>query len=165
MDTRFTAFLQTLSLPIRVAGVALTALLLAPPAAQAQGVGVQAGVSADPDQFVMGVHYESGFIADRVSFRPGVDIGLGNDITTLALNFDLLYTFATPRSAWSPFVGGGPAINVYNVDRGRGNDDSDVEPGLNFLAGVKHDEGFFAEVRFGAINSPDFKFVAGWRFR
>jgi hypothetical protein len=148
-----------------MAASTLGAFLFFAPAASAQGVGVQAGVSADPDQFVMGVHYESGFIADRVSFRPGLDIGLGDDITTLAVNFDLLYTFRTARSAWSPFVGGGPAINVYNVDRGRNDDDSEVEPGLNFLAGVKHDEGFFAEVRFGAINSPDFKFVAGWRFR
>ena len=75
--------------------------------AHAQGPGVRAGVSVDPDQFYFGGHIETSPLVDRLRFRPSVDIGLGDDITLVAGNFDFTYTFRA-RSGWNLYVGGGP---------------------------------------------------------
>lgn len=145
-----------------VLGVVLTA----PVPARAQGgVGVRAGVSADPEQFYFGLHYESGPLFDRLRFRPNVEAGLGNDLTLVALNAEFAYWLPVKSAHWGVYVGGGPAANFYIFDEGgpgRREDDTDVEPGLNFLAGLQHRKGFFAEMKVGVIDSPQFKFAVGY---
>ncbi len=131
--------------------------------AEAQGPGVRGGVSIDPDQFYFGAHYETGALVDRVYFRPNLEAGLGDDLTTIALNFDFLYKFPA-RNDWRIYAGAGPAINFYRFDRA-GDDDTESEPGLNFLFGVEHDSGLLFEFKIGAIDSPELKFGVGWTFR
>jgi hypothetical protein len=138
------------------------------PSSAQGGVGVRAGVSADPDQFFVGLHYETAPLFDRLRFRPNAEIGFGNDLTLVALNAEFAYWLPVKAKQWGVYVGGGPAMNIYIADTGspgRGQDNTDVEPGLNFMFGVQHRGGFFAELKVGAIDSPDFKFAVGYAWR
>jgi hypothetical protein len=138
-----------------------------PASAQQEGVGLRAGVSADPDQFVLGLHYDTGAIVDRLSFRPNAEVGFGDNVTLVAFNFDVAYWIPLKGKPWQLYVGGGPAMNIYVFDDdgpGRGDDDTDVEPGFNLLFGAAHADGLFFEVKVGAIDSPDFKAIVGYSF-
>jgi len=130
----------------------------APAAAQA---GVRGGVSVDPDQFYFGGHYETGALVDRLHFKPNLEVGFGDDLTLVAVNFEFVYKFPSRRD-WTLYAGGGPAMNFYSFDDDR---DGDTEPGLNFLIGAEARNGLFFEVKIGAIDSPDLKFGVGWTFR
>ena len=136
-------------------------LVVVPSPAAAQGPGVRGGVSVDPDQFYVGAHYETGPLVDRLHFKPNLEVGFGDDLTLVALNFEFVYKFPT-RRAWNLYAGAGPAINIYSFDD---LDDSEAEPGLNFLFGAEHARGLFFELKLGAIDSPDLKFGVGYSFR
>ena len=141
------------------------ALVALPASASAQGPGIRGGVSIDPDQFYVGGHFETDALVDRLHFRPNVEVGIGDDLTLVGLNFEFAYKFPS-RGNWRAYAGGGPAINFYSFDdHGRGGDDSDTEPGVNFLFGVEARTGLFFEFKVGAIDSPDLKFGVGWTFR
>lgn len=141
----------------------LAALSAAGPAFAQSGGGVRAGVSGDPDQFYFGVHMDSGFLVERLSFRPNAEIGLGNDLTTVAANFEFVYWFPVPDTDWRIYTGGGPALNIYRFDRG-GNSDTETEPGFNLLVGIAHRRGVFTEFKLGLIDSPEIKFGIGFTF-
>jgi hypothetical protein len=135
-----------------------SAALAAPSYAQVRP-GVQGGVSLDPDQVYFGGHVETSPLVDRLRFRPGIEIGLGDDVTVVGFNFDFTYTFPSNRP-WALYAGGGPAVNWIDFDRG-----SDSEGGFNFLLGAKNRDGLFFEMRIGLIESPDLKFGVGYSFR
>ena len=128
--------------------------------AVAQAPGVRAGVSGDPDQFYMGVHFEAGPVVERLWFRPNVEIGLGDDMTLVAVNIEFVYRVPIENSTWRLLLGGGPALIIS--DR---NDDTDTGGGLNILVGVEHRNGFFGELKVGVIDSPSVKFGVGYTFR
>jgi hypothetical protein len=121
--------------------------------------GVEAGVSLDPDQFYFGGHIRTAPLVDRVRFRPNLEIGIGDDVTLVAFNLDFTYDFPS-RQAWNLYVGGGPAVNIFNGE-GSG---SDVEPGFNFIVGGQHRGGLFAELKVGVMDSPSVKFGVGYTF-
>ena len=73
--------------------LALLAVVAWAGVAEAQGPGIRGGVSVDPDQFYVGAHYETGALVDRLHFRPNVEAGFGDDLTTIALNFEFAYKF------------------------------------------------------------------------
>jgi hypothetical protein len=127
--------------------------------ANAQGLGVRAGVSAGPDQFYAGLHYESDQLADRLRFRPNIELGVGGDRTLVALNFEFAYTAPLEKTLWNVYVGAGPALNIY---RFRGS--TNPEGGFNILVGLAHRRGLFTELKVGAINSPNVKFGVGYTF-
>ena len=138
------------------------AALLVPAVASAQsGGGVRAGVSAEPDQFYFGGHFDTGYLVERLSFRPNAELGLGNDITTVAANFEFAYWFPLPDRPWNIYAGGGPSLNIYRYNETR----TDTEPGFNLLGGIAHDSGLFAEVKIGLIHSPEVKFGIGYTWR
>jgi hypothetical protein len=62
--------------------VPMLLLAVAAPAAAQWEPGVRAGVSADPDQFYFGGHVETRPLIDRLSFRPNVEVGFGDDCDT-----------------------------------------------------------------------------------
>jgi len=132
-----------------------SALSLAAAPAAAQSYGVRAGASVSPDQFFFGGHVETPPLADRLYFRPNVEIGIGNDVTVVAANFEFIYKLELPKP-WGVYAGAGPALNVI----------SDIqrhsEGGFNFLVGVEHEGGFFAEVKTGVIDSARFKVTVGY---
>jgi hypothetical protein len=140
--------------------VALVVLLAATTAdAQSLAKGVRMGVSSDPDQFYFGGHVETRALIDRLHFRPNAEIGIGDNITTIALNFEFAYKFPAARRAWDVYALGGPALNIYNF-----NDDTHSRGGFNLGLGIEHDQGLFGELKIGAIDSPDFKLGIGYRF-
>ncbi len=145
----------------------LACILLAVPAfAQSGGVGLRAGVSASPDQFYFGGHLDTGRIAGDLSFRPNLELGVGDNVTTVAGNFEFAYWFRVPRHEFSIYVGGGPAVNFYHYG-GNGNAEShtDTQPGFNLLIGVAHRGGLFGELKLGLIDSPDVKFGVGYTWK
>lgn len=138
-------------------GLLLSVLMAAPAAAQTMGV--RAGVSLDPDQFYFGGHVETDPLVDRVRFRPNAEIGLGDDLTVIAFNFEFAYVFP-PQQAWDLYVGAGPALNIIDGDQ-----DTDARGGFNILIGAAHQDGLFVELKVGALDSPKVKFGVGYVFR
>lgn len=156
---------------IRAVLVVMALALVGFPVASAaqQQVGVRAGVSGDPDQFVFGGHFETSPLVDRLVFRPNAEIGVGDNRVTVALNFEFAYKIDLDDQAWTPYFGGGPAMNIFIHDndgnrRGRNGDDTDIEGGFNIMVGVEHDGGLFTEFKVGALDSPDLKFLVGYSF-
>lgn len=141
-----------------VAGAILVVMGVVTPSL-AQGLGMKAGASFDPDQFFFGGHVETVPLADEWRFRPNVDIGVGNDLTTVGINIEFIYAFSSSRE-WNLYAGAGPALNI--IDSGG---TTSSEGGLNFLAGLAHMRGLFGEVKFGAIDSPTFKLAVGYTFK
>ena len=148
----------------RLAGLAVvaTSLVALPVGAHAQGgFGVRGGVSADPDQFYFGAHYVTSPIASRVRFQPNLEVGVGDDVTTVAVNFEFAY-WARINPQWQLYAGGGPALNVYDFE---GREDGDTEPGMNLMIGVRQRQGLFFEFKVGLVDSPEVKFGVGFTFR
>lgn len=137
----------------------LPILFLLSSPAWAQDPGIRAGVSVEPDQLYFGGHLETSALVDRLHFRPNVEVGFDDDLTTLAANMEFVYKFPR-RGGWGLYAGAGPALNIYMF-----NDQSDSEAGVNFLVGVEQRRGLFFEFKVGAIDSPDFKLGVGWTFR
>jgi hypothetical protein len=127
--------------------------------AAAQGFGVRGGISIDPDQLFVGGHYETGAIVDHVHFKPNIEIGFGDDITLIALNFEGVYKFPD-QGNWAAYAGGGPALNIASFEG-----DSDSGAGANFFVGIETDRGLAFEVKFGVADSPTVKFTVGYTFR
>lgn len=135
---------------------------LVPAFASAQiAPGLRAGASVDPDQFYIGAHIETGPLVERLVFKPNVEVGFGDDVTLAAFNFEFMWKFPQRSGAWGFYAGGGPAINLYQVD----GPDDDAKPGFNFVGGIDHDRGFFFEFKVGVDNSPTFKVGVGITFR
>ena len=145
----------------------LGSVCLVPSLASAQVVpGLRAGLSVDPDQVYLGGHVETDPLVERLVFRPNVEIGFGDDVTLIAVNFEFLWKFPRRGAPWGFYAGGGPAINLFQVE-GPGDD---AEAGFNFVGGLEHSRGFFFEFKVGAgdgrrFSSPDFKFGVGITFR
>jgi hypothetical protein len=135
---------------------------LVPAGASAQvAAGLRTGVSIDPDQFYVGGHLETDPLVERLVFKPNVEVGFGDDVTLVAVNFEFVWKFPQRRSQWGFYAGGGPAINLYQRD-GPGDD---AEAGFNILAGLENRRGLFFEFKLGVADSPDFKFGVGFTFR
>ena len=131
------------------------------------GAGFRAGASVDPDQFYFGGHLELGPVVEQLWFRPNIEVGIGNNRTLVALNGEFAYWLGFPRNEWSLYVGAGPAVNIIRFDQDNfpRRDNTEVEGGFNILLGLAHDDGFFGELKVGALNSPEVKIGIGYTFR
>jgi len=131
--------------------------------------GPRVGFSVDPDQLVFGGQFVIGPIARNMTFDPSLEIGLGDDVTSIAFNFDLKYHLKLEDSDWSPYFGAGLGVHFFEFD-GPGEDDSDTELGGILLVGVgvptSAGNRFFSELRFGlADDIPSMKVMVGWNFK
>jgi hypothetical protein len=151
---------MTLPSAPRLLLLVVVAFLGAVPARAQHGVGVRGGLSVNPDQAYFGAHADLGPLVGRLWFRPNIEIGFGDDVTTVAFNGELAYWLPRWKSGWRLYVGGGPALNLYDTE----NRGSDARAGLNFMLGFAHKGGFFAEVKVGAFDSPDLKIGMGYTF-
>ncbi|MFB3068164.1 MAG: hypothetical protein ACE1ZI_02740 [Acidobacteriota bacterium] len=129
------------------------------------GTGVRIGVSIDPDQIYFGGHFEAGPVMESLWVRPNLEVGIGNGITSISLNFELAYWIPLESRSWKTYIGAGPALNVYIVDTGVGGRDSKVKPGFNILMALAHRDGLFTELKLGALDSPDLKFGIGYTWK
>ena len=152
---------------ILVGGLSLAAWAADPTAAAAQqgGVGVRAGLSGDPDQFFFGGHGESGPIIERLTFRPNLEVGVGQDRTLVAINFEFAYRLSpgtSSRRPWVVYLGGGPAAVIASDSRRDGTHFGD---GLNVLIGVRRPRALFVELKAGLGDSPALKATVGCTFK
>lgn len=145
----------------RVAVLLVVCLACASKASAQAHYGVRAGVSGDPDQFVVGAHIETKPLISHLSFRPNLEVGFGDNSTVVAANFEFAYRIDLDRKPWWIYVGAGPAAVWQHHDEG----DTDFGGGFNFLVGVQHKKGLFAEFKVGAIDSPTIKFMIGYAFK
>ncbi len=146
----------------RVFPVLFAIVFLASGSLMAQaGFGFRAGVTADPDQFHFGVHFVTDPLVHNLSFRPNLEIGTGSSRTSIAANLEFAYRIPIPKASFAPYIGAGPALNVYRYKGGG----SDTGGGFNVLLGLEHKNGLFGEVKVGAIDSPEFKFTIGFTVR
>jgi len=139
-----------------------------------QGWGVRVGASANPDQVFGGVHFNLGYFARDVRFRPTIELGFGDDATTLQALAEVHYVFSKVQ-VWKPYVGGGLGLAYVNVDvdcNGNGNcDDSETDTEISFAAvgGVetklRSGNTFGIEGKIGlGDDDADFKASVNWSF-
>ncbi len=128
------------------------------------GFGFRAGVTADPNQFHFGFHAQTDPLVSHLVFRPNLEIGVGDNVTTIAGNIEFAYKIPLPHSPFAAYIGAGPALDVYRYGSSRGND-THTGGGFNVLVGLEHRSGLFGEVKVGAIDSPSFKFTVGFTFK
>lgn len=158
---------------IRKLAVALAAAVLVPAAAWAgafQTFGPHIGFSMDPDQVVFGGQLQMGDIAPSMDFVPGVDVGIGDDLTVISLNGDFHYRFVVEGMTWQPYAGAGIALHFVSWDSpGPTSDDSDTQAGGSLILGAdvptRSGSRFFVEGKIGLGDSPDLKLMAGWHFK
>jgi hypothetical protein len=141
--------------------LAALALVVLPSPVAAQGPGARAGVSVDPDQFYVGGHYESNALVEHLHFKPNAELGFGDDITSIGLNFEFVYKVPV-SGPWNLYAGGGPAVNVYSFDTRFDDNDVETEGGFNVLFGAETSRGLFFELKLGALDSPDLKLGVGY---
>jgi hypothetical protein len=135
-----------------------------------RGWGPRVGLTFDPDQVHFGAHMDYGNFARHVRFQPNIEVGIGNDLTLVALNFEAAYRFRETWDVWSPYLGGGLGVNIANYDNNRfGDSDSNTDVGVNLLGGIERGlssgDRFFLETKLGLVDeSPDLKLTVGWTF-
>ena len=145
--------------PLLFATLVASLLLFATPA-NAQTFGVRAGASADPDQFFFGGHYETKPLMKNLTFRPNIEVGVGDDVTLVAFNIEFAYWIDLKNKPWKVYLGGGPAAILSDKD-----DNTDFNGGFNLMVGAQHRGGLFGEFKVGLIDSPDVKFTVGYVFK
>lgn len=143
----------------------LLTLLTAAPAAAQRHVGIRAGASADPGQFYFGAHAETRPLIENLTFRPNLEVGVGNDLTLFALNVEFAYWIPVQNKPVSVYLGAGPSAVIVSRDRGRNGDGTDAGGGFNVLVGFQHRAGLFAELKVGVADSPNLKVGVGFAFR
>jgi len=146
----------------------LPALALAAPAVTVDP-GVRAGVSISPDQLVVGGQLSVRNLAPDWTFDPSLELGLGDDVTVIAVNLDALYHLRLSGSDWSPYVGGGLGVATMSWDDDLDlHDRSDTDLGLNVVLGfrvpTRSGQHWFTELRLGVNDLPDLKLVGGFSF-
>jgi hypothetical protein len=144
---------------ICISSAVLLSPIAATPAAAQVRTGVQGGVSIDPDQVYFGGHVRSAPLVDRLRFRPSLDVGIGEDITMVAVNFDFTYGFPA-RGPWNLYVGAGPSVNFRHNNGG-----SNTGAGFEFIVGAQQRDGLFFEAKIGAGDAANLKLGVGYTFR
>ena len=150
------------------------ALVLLPVAAQAAtavtSAGPRFGVSISPDQFVFGGQLAIQEFAPNWSFHPSFELGVGDDQTVIAPNFDVYYRLHLAGSEWQPYVGGGIGLAFVSEDRPFPyRDRNETGVGLNAVFGfnIPTNSGnqWFTELRLGIGDIPSLKVMGGFNFK
>ena len=140
------------------------------------GIGINGGVGVDPELIMFGAHGTFGPIFTRsVSFRPGIEFGLGEVTTLFGINLEVLYTFpgATRTTRWVPYLGAGPSFALshqdFEVDDLEDENrfdfsDTDFETGFNFVVGARAQNGLFVEMKATAGGVANIRLLAGFNF-
>ena len=135
-------FAQTVRAPFLAAAV-LLALAAAPPTAAQdlglRGWGLRAGATTDPDQVIVGAHFDLGEVIDQLRLQPSLELGIGDDVSTVQGLVPVHYRFET-GGEWSPYTGGGVLLALIDHDDdrpGRRDDDDEFEIAPVAVGGVE----------------------------
>lgn len=134
-----------------------------------QGWGVRFGMTQDADQFVGGAHFNLGEVAHRLRFQPDIELGSGDDVTSLYGTVPLYYRFGN-GATMTPYAGGGVALGYVDVDRPEGfsGDETSFEVGARATGGFEwlRSDGnvFFVELSLGFGDVHDARIVGAWTF-
>ena len=142
--------------------LASLAFLAAP--SEAMVAGLRAGFSGDPDQFLFGGQIEPDPIAKNIHIVPSAEVGLGDELFSLAFQGDFQYRFETGGGV-RPYAGAGLAVTYFDPDFEGA--DSETEFGVNALGGLYfgNKTPMFVDVKLGLTDEvPDFKAVFGINF-
>ena len=147
--------------------------------------GVQGGIGLDPEIIDFGAHATFGpLFRPTLQLRPGIEFGLGEVTTLFGINIDVLYTIPgfTSETRWLPYVGAGPNFglshrgfetdDVDNVDTDGDTDgpsrfdfsDTDFSGGMNFIVGMRRQNGMFFEMKATAWGVSNVRLLAGFNF-
>jgi len=152
---------------------ALTILLIGTVSVYSQdtgfrGWGPRVGVTIDPDQIHFGAHADFGHFAKHIRLQPNIELGIGDDLTVGAINFEGNYRFSESWDVWTPYLGGGLGLIFVDYDTEGLGDGTDTELGVSFLGGIEKGisggDRFFVEAKLGLVDAPDFKITIGWTF-
>ena len=127
-------------------------------------LGARAGIALDPELVMFGVHSQMGPIFSRnVYFRPNADFEWGEITDMVAINLEAVYRFQRGRrGGWSPYLGGGPALNfLHQSFKTQASEERDIsfgnfdyETGFNILMGFENRKGTFFEVKTSLYSQP-----------
>ena len=133
-----------------------------------RGWGPRVGLTVDPDQVHFGAHIDFGNFAQRLRFQPNFELGIGDDLTVGAANFEVNYRFREQWDVWTPYLGGGVGVLFIDHDTEGIGDGSDTEFGASVLGGIEKGisggDRFFLETKLGLVDAPDLKLTVGWTF-
>jgi hypothetical protein len=130
--------------------------------------GLRLGVADDADQVIGGAHVNLGDVMKNVRFQPDLQLGAGDDFTTLYGTVPLYYRFDT-ASRMTPYAGGGVALGYVDADLpdSSNGDDSSFEVGARATGGLEWprvDGAFFVELSLGFGDVHDATVMAAWTF-
>jgi hypothetical protein len=141
-------------------------------------IGVAGGVGLDPELIMFGAHGAFGPVfTPNLDVRPGIEFGVGEVTTLFGINLDVLYTLpGAGGGGWRPYVGAGPNFALSHRgfetdgededdDRNRFDfSDTDFEGGMNFIAGARHRNGMFLEMKTTAYGVSNVRLQVGFNF-
>lgn len=130
------------------------------------GIGPRVGMTFNPDQVHFGGHIDFGDMAPDLMMLANIEIGVGEDITTVAPSFELDYRFHSDWGVWTPYLGGGLGPIFYSWDHGGSSSDfaAYMQFGIGKGSAGSQSGHFFIEGKLGLIDAPDFKATVGWTF-
>jgi len=130
------------------------------------GIGPRVGATLNPDQIHFGGHIDFGDLAENLMMLPNIEIGFGDDLTTIAPTFELDYRFRSDWGAWTPYLGGGIGPVFYSTDNGGSSTDfaGYLQFGIGKGSAGSQSGHFFIEGKLGLADAPDFKATVGWTF-
>jgi hypothetical protein len=144
--------------------VVVLPLLFAAPASAQQRFGLRAGASGSPGQFVFGAHVDTPELFDNFTFRPNIEVGVGDNRTLVGFNVEFAYWIPITDTAWKVYFPVGPALVITSRDVGGNGDGTEAGGGFNLGVGVQHARGFFTELKIGLVDSPEVRFSLGYVF-
>ena len=134
-----------------------------------RGWGLRAGVADDVDQVVGGAHFNLGEFVPHLRFQPDVQLGAGDDHTTLYGTAPVYYRFGS-ETRFTPYAGGGVSLGFVDRDLPEGSnaDDTEFEIGGKVTGGMEwprpQGQAFFLELSLGFGDVHDAQLVAAWSF-
>ena len=128
------------------------------------GWGVRLGLGADVDQVLGGAHFNLGQFAENFRFQPDVQLGAGDDFTTLFGTIPVYYRFDT-NLAFTPYAGAGVSFGWTDNDR---IDNKEFEVGGKATGGLEwpqdNGQAFFVELSLGFGDIHDATIMGAWSF-
>ncbi len=131
-----------------------------------KGWGVRLGLSDDVDQVLGGAHFNLGEVAKNFRIQPDVQLGTGDDSTTIFGTVPVYYRFDA-GTAFIPYAGAG--VSFGWVDDDRNNKHTEFEVGAKATGGLEwpqaDGQAFFVELSVGFGGEVhDATVMAAWSF-